>query len=224
MMNQPELQPWEQILAAPLAPLREAGIGFVGSDIPAELLLASGRPFGHLPWRADAPTPAADRCSILEQWFAGAFDGLHAVVFSRADDAAQRLCYYVRELQARGRLQGPSVHMLDVALVPRETSVAHTAAALDAFGGIRSDGDNGRIAIRAGAGDDFARGVKAVQFWHAEIHQDDVELALVAGFDGLLPGLGNVGDAAEAGDEFLDQEEVGFVVLDDENVDLVVRA
>ncbi len=145
MMNQPELQPWEQILAAPLAPLREAGIGFVGSDIPVELLLASGRPFGHLPWRADAPTPAADRWlessfpgwtrSILEQWFAGAFDGLHAVVFSRADDAAQRLCYYVRELQARGRLQGPSVHMLDVALVPRETSVVHTAAALDAMAG-----------------------------------------------------------------------------------------
>jgi len=143
-VNEPMLQqPYEQILKDPLARLRQGGLGFVGADMPLELLLASGRAFGHLPWNADAPAPAADQWlesafpgwarSILEQWSAGAFDGLETVLFSRADDAAQRLCYYIRELQARGLLAGPPVRMLDLALVPRPTSVAHSAAAIDAL-------------------------------------------------------------------------------------------
>src|SRR5690606_10628902 len=39
------------LLADPLAASR-GGIGFVGPDVPVDVLLASGRPFGHLPWRA----------------------------------------------------------------------------------------------------------------------------------------------------------------------------
>lgn len=142
-MNESMRPSFESILAAPLAPLRNGGLGFVGADIPLELLLASGRPFGHLPWQADVPTPAADRWlessfpgwarSILEQWFAGAFDEVADVVFSRADDATQRLCYYIRELQARGLLRGPTTHLLDVALIPRATSLAHSAAAIEAL-------------------------------------------------------------------------------------------
>lgn len=144
-MNESMIQPYEKILAAPLAPLRDGGLGFVGADIPIELLLASGRPFGHLPWQADASTANADQWlessfpgwarSILEQWFAGAFDDLAGVVFSRADDAAQRLCYYVREMQARGQLRGPATHLLDLALIPRGTSATHTAAAIEALAG-----------------------------------------------------------------------------------------
>jgi hypothetical protein len=135
--------PFEKLLASPLDSLRRDGVGFVGADIPPELLLASGRPFGHLPWYTDAPTPAADRWlepgfpgwarSILEQWFAGAFDGIADVVFSRADDAAQRLCYYVRELQSRGQLRGPRPHLLDLALIPRESSLRHTARSIEAL-------------------------------------------------------------------------------------------
>jgi hypothetical protein len=134
---------YEQVLRDPLSLLRQGGLGFVGTDIPIELLLASGRPFGHLPWQPDAETPGADHWlesgfpgwarSILEQWLAGAFEGLHAVVFSRADDAAQRLYYYVRELTARGLLHGPAVHMLDLALIPRASSAAHSAAAIDSL-------------------------------------------------------------------------------------------
>lgn len=115
-------------------------IGCVGVDLPAEVLLASGRPFGHLPWRADGHTPWADQWlesgfpgwtrSILEQWHAGAFDHLARVVFSRADDASQRLFYYVRELQRRGLLGGPATLVFDVAHVRRESSLAHTAAAV----------------------------------------------------------------------------------------------
>lgn len=145
IMNEQIEQPWEKILAAPLQPLQQSGLGFVGSDIPVELLLASGRPFGHLPWQVGVPTPLADRWlessfpgwarSILEQWFTGAFDQLAGVVFSRGDDAAQRLCYYLRELQQRGLLGGPAVHLLDLALIPRESSVAHTATAIDTLAG-----------------------------------------------------------------------------------------
>lgn len=112
-------------------------LGFVGPDVPIEVLLASGRPFGHLPWTTAGSTLWADRWlesgfpgwarSILQQWHDGAFDDLHAVVFSRADDASQRLFYYVRELQQRGLLQGPRALVFDIALIPRETSLAHTA-------------------------------------------------------------------------------------------------
>jgi hypothetical protein len=115
-------------------------VGYVGADVPIEVLLATGRPFGHLPWRSAAPTPWADGWlessfpfwarSILEQWHDGAFDAIHTVVFSRAEDASQRLFYYVLELQRRGLLRGPTPRMFDVALIPRESSVARTAAAI----------------------------------------------------------------------------------------------
>ena len=129
-------------LRDPLAACRAGsrGVGFVGPDIPIEVLIASGRPFGHLPWRTDRATPWADRWlessfpywarSILEQWHDGVFDALETVVFSRADDASQRLYYYVRELQQSGKLRGPAPRMFDIALIPREPSLAHTEAAL----------------------------------------------------------------------------------------------
>lgn len=129
-------------LDSPLArsPGDADGVGFVGPDVPIEVLMASGRPFGHLPWRVTGATPWADRWlessfpfwarSILEQWHDGDFDSLETVVFSRADDASQRLYYYVAELQRRGKLGGPAARILDVALIPRESSLAHTEAAL----------------------------------------------------------------------------------------------
>ena len=68
--------------------------------------------------------------SILESWHEGRFDELSAVVFSRSDDASQRLYYYVRELQGRGHLRGPAPRVFDCALIPRESSCAHTVAAV----------------------------------------------------------------------------------------------
>ena len=40
--------------------------------------------------------------SIAEQWLTGELDFLDAVVFPRSDDSAQRLYYYLCELQRRG--------------------------------------------------------------------------------------------------------------------------
>jgi hypothetical protein len=127
----------EHILASPLG---GDAVGIVGCDVPIDVLLASGRPFGHLPWRVADATPWADGWlessfpywarSILEQWHDGAFDALETVVFSRADDASQRLFYYICELQKRKVLRGPAPHIFDIALLPRESSVAHTAAAV----------------------------------------------------------------------------------------------
>jgi hypothetical protein len=135
-MSNPDMQPRfpQRVPGGP------AVLGFVGPDVPIEVLLATGRPFGHLPWRTDGKTPWADRWlesgfpgwarSILELWHEGTFDDLHAVVFSRADDASQRLFYYVRELQQRGLLHGPRPLVFDIALIPRESSLAHTANAV----------------------------------------------------------------------------------------------
>lgn len=132
----------EDRLGDPLAAHRaqSGGVGFVGPDIPIDVLIASGRPFGHLPWRTNGATPWSDRWlessfpywsrSILEQWHDGVFDALETVVFSRADDASQRLYYYVRELQRSGTLRGPVPRMFDIALIRRESSVAHTEAAV----------------------------------------------------------------------------------------------
>jgi hypothetical protein len=137
--------PVAAVLDAPLATLNKEGLGFVGPDVPVDLLLASGRPFGHLPWKVAGATPYADQWletsfpgwsrSILQQWHEGAFDALQAVVFSRSDDASQRLFYYVRELQQRGLLRGPRALVSDLALVPRDSSFEHSAAAVASLAG-----------------------------------------------------------------------------------------
>jgi hypothetical protein len=110
---------------------------------PIDLLTATGRYDGPFGWNVDRPTPAADQWleskfplwsrSILEDWAAGAFDGLELVVFSRADDAAQRLYYYVCELQRSGAIRGPEAFLLDVAKVPRASSEDHMIAAVRAL-------------------------------------------------------------------------------------------
>lgn len=133
-----------RVLADPLATARAAprAIGTVGFDIPDDLLLGTGGAVTHLPWDADLATPFADRWvessfapwtrSILEQWAAGAFDFIEAVVFSRGDDSAQRLYYYISELQRRGLLRGPHPLILDVARIPRASSVAKSIDAVRA--------------------------------------------------------------------------------------------
>lgn len=143
------------VLADPLAAARKAArpVACVGSDLPLELALASGRHFCHLPWQTGRATPFADAWlessfpgwarSMLEDWSAGRFDLFDAVVFTRGDDAAQRLYYYICELQRSGRLHGPRPLMLDSATIPRASSVRHCRLALtqllDELGAAGSD-------------------------------------------------------------------------------------
>lgn len=115
-------------------------IASVGPVLPLPLLRATGRYRGALGWNVEREMPFADRWleskfprwafSILEDWGAGRFDDLETVVFSRADDGAQRLYYYVCELQRRGVMGGPLPLICDVTLIPRPHGQAHLEAAL----------------------------------------------------------------------------------------------
>jgi hypothetical protein len=132
----------DAVLAAPLsvAEAADGAIGYVGTDIPEDILRASGRVTSHLPWDADRATPLADRWiegafagwarSMLNDWAAGHFDCFDKVVFSRGDDSAHRLYYYVCELQRRGLVAGPTPLVFDIALIPRKSSVAHSIRAV----------------------------------------------------------------------------------------------
>lgn len=131
------------VLADPLAAARSAprSIGFVGLDIPEDLLATSRYAAAHLPWQRNQPTPWADTWledafpgwarSILEEWANGQFDFLDAVIFSRGDDVSQRLYYYVCELQRQQRLKGPAPVVYDVARIPRATSADWTLRAVN---------------------------------------------------------------------------------------------
>jgi hypothetical protein len=115
-------------------------IAHVGPNLPQDLLRATGRYVGPLEFDPERPTPAADvwmeskfapwARAILEGWAAGDYDGLGQVLFSRADDSAQRLYYYLCELQRRGLVSGPEPLILDIAKVPRGSSVGRTANCL----------------------------------------------------------------------------------------------
>ena len=130
------------ILADPLAEAMASlpALAYVGSDLPTELLMVPGRAACHLPWDAAQPTPLADQWlessfvpwtrSVLEFWAQGRFDFFDAVVFSRGDDSAQRLYYYICELQRRSLVAGPTPLIFDVAKAGRTSSVRHTIAAV----------------------------------------------------------------------------------------------
>jgi len=115
----------------------------VGPNMPIDLLRATGRHAGPLPFDPDRPTPIADGWmeskfapwarSILEGWAAGDYDHLDLVVFSRAEDSVQRLYYYLCELQRRGLVGGPQALILDIAKIPRESSLDRTTECLRSF-------------------------------------------------------------------------------------------
>ena len=130
------------ILTDPLAGARACTnpVAYVGFDLPLDLMLASQRVFCHLPWQTGRRTPQADLWlessfpgwarSLLQDWYEGAFDMFDAVVFTRGEDASQRLYYYVCELQRRGMIGGPRPLIFDIATVPGAASRKHCATAL----------------------------------------------------------------------------------------------
>ncbi|HEY8539256.1 MAG TPA: 2-hydroxyacyl-CoA dehydratase family protein [Steroidobacteraceae bacterium] len=130
----------EQRLKSPLEAARNENargrrvIGYIGDDVPVELILAADA----LPLRligTPRETPQADRYlessfgpasrAILESWLCGELDFLDAIVFPRSNDTAQRLYYYVCELQRRKVHGGPRALIYDIARIDRETSRAY---------------------------------------------------------------------------------------------------
>ena len=131
----------DALLRDPLRAVAAGGaLGYVGLDIPPDLLLAAPRGSSHLPWRLTRHTPRADAWlessfppyarSMLEDWADGRFDCFDEVVFTRGEDVSQRLYYYVCELQRRGMLAGPRPLIFDIARIDRPSSRRYTAAAL----------------------------------------------------------------------------------------------
>jgi 2-hydroxyglutaryl-CoA dehydratase, D-component len=120
----------------------EAGhrvIGYVGPDVPVELILAAGAVPVRLSGEAEAATPHADDFieraflpevrSIAEQWVTGALDFIDGIVLPRSNDTAQRLYYYLCELRRRGACSGPTPFIYDIASIGRLSSTQHTIAA-----------------------------------------------------------------------------------------------
>jgi len=118
-------------------------LGYAGPNLPHDLLEATGRNTGPLGWNIDRAMPAAERWleskfapwtrSVVQDWADGAFDHLEAVIFSRADDSTQRLYYYLCELRRAGAIRGPEPLILDIAKIPRPSSVERTRAGLQAL-------------------------------------------------------------------------------------------
>lgn len=113
-------------------------IAIAGPNLPLEILQASGRYAGPLPFDPDRDVTRARAwleskfmpwsAAVLEAWAEGEYDHFGQVMFSRADDTSQRLYYYVCELQARGLIGGPQATIFDVAKIPRLTSEERTIA------------------------------------------------------------------------------------------------
>lgn len=154
----------------------DADIGFVGLDIPLEVLTANGRKACHLPWDRELPTSRADTWlesgfapwtrRMLEDWSEGRFDLFEQVVFTRGDDNAQRLYYYICELRKRGEIKGPKPVIFDVAYIRRATSAGRTRDALTGLCaqlGVRSD-DLAIAAVNARR--------DAMTAWQAQRHND----------------------------------------------------
>jgi benzoyl-CoA reductase/2-hydroxyglutaryl-CoA dehydratase subunit BcrC/BadD/HgdB len=111
-------------------------IGFVGAEIPVELIIASGAYPVRLASAVDANTDAADKYlestfmpdvrSIAEQYLQGALNFMHAIILPRSNDSAQRLYYYLSELRTRQFRAAPVPLIFDLAKIPRDTSKLHS--------------------------------------------------------------------------------------------------
>ena len=128
-------------LAAARAHAQRGGhvIGFFGSEIPVELIIAAGAFPLRLPSALQSDTGAADAYlessfmpevrSIAEQYLQGAFDFVDSIILPRSNDSAQRLYYYLSELHTRQLHTAPIPLIYDSAKILRDSSKFHTRAA-----------------------------------------------------------------------------------------------
>jgi hypothetical protein len=136
------LQYLQALMDDPLQVARSAAnsgtsvVGFVGDEVPVSLIAAAGALPVRLHSVAGKPTARADEFLesahapelriIVERWLTGDLDFLSAVIFSRTDDSAQRIYYYLCELQRRRLCGGPRPLLYDLAKIARPTSIVHS--------------------------------------------------------------------------------------------------
>lgn len=190
----------DSILADPLAAAKAAprAIGYVGMDIPEDVLLAGDFHACHLPWNADRATPRANEWlessfapwtrSIIEGWADGRFDFMEAVVFTRGEDSAQRLYYYICELQQRGEIAGPKPLIFDVARIWRQSSIDRTADGVRRLAGQLglSDGDLSRGILAANKRRDAYQALEATRSGNGSIYERIARANLFAPLDDVL--------------------------------------
>jgi benzoyl-CoA reductase/2-hydroxyglutaryl-CoA dehydratase subunit BcrC/BadD/HgdB len=114
-------------------------IGFLGPEIPVELIAASGAYPVRLASAVGSGTDTADRYlestfmpdvrSIAEQYFQGALNFMHSVILPRSNDSAQRLYYYLSDLRAQQFPHAPAPLIFDLAKIPRDSSKLHSRLA-----------------------------------------------------------------------------------------------
>lgn len=130
------------LIADPLHAARAAAragsrvVGYLGNDGPVALIAAAAALPLRLRGVAAAGTTQADQYlesayspesrAVAEQWLRGELDFIDAVVFPRTDDSAQRLYYYLCELQRRGLCAGPRPLLYDIANLARPMSAGYT--------------------------------------------------------------------------------------------------
>src|ERR1700722_7859919 len=163
----------DEALRDPLAAARAhargggRGIGFVGAEIPVELIIAANAFPLRLPGFARSSDGtmsgggAADAYlessfmpevrSICEQYLQGVFDFVHSIIFPRSNDSAQRLYYYLSELRRQGIAKGPEPLIFDLAKIPRDTSRTHSRSSVESLAsqlGVRTEALPQAIALR----------------------------------------------------------------------------
>src|SRR5688572_9760792 len=132
----------QDLLTDPLQAARAAAgegarvVGYLGNDVPVALIIAAGALPVRLRGLTQASTARADQFlesaflpemrAIVEHWLSGGLDFIDSVVFPRTDDSAQRLYYYLCELQRRRLCGGPKPLLYDVANIGRSASVDYT--------------------------------------------------------------------------------------------------
>lgn len=119
-------------------------VGYVGADVPVELLTAAGT----LPLRLSG-SPGDDAtagrhhlgggldpvaCSVLSRLLAGAYGRLDALVVSRDCEASLRLFYVLRELRrVDPSVPVPPLHLVDVLHLPHRTTTRYVLAKVREF-------------------------------------------------------------------------------------------
>jgi len=132
-------------LLDPLAAARahqQAGgrvIGYVGAEIPVELIIAANAMPLQLSGLMVTDFKHADRYleerfapsvrAVAEEYLQGRLDFLEAIILPRSDDSAQRLYYYLCELRRSNLVGGPAPLIYDLAKIPRASSLMHTEQA-----------------------------------------------------------------------------------------------
>jgi benzoyl-CoA reductase/2-hydroxyglutaryl-CoA dehydratase subunit BcrC/BadD/HgdB len=119
-------------------------VGYVGADVPVELITAAGALPVRLAGDPDGDLSAGDRYlgrgldpvarSVLTRLLAGEYGRLDRLVVSRDCEASLRLFYAVRELRRIEPALGlPEAYLVDVLHLPHRTTTRYNAARLAQF-------------------------------------------------------------------------------------------